>query len=61
MSASAGMSGTGSQKQTEIMSKVMLVMISVASLTLPAAIALYWIVTNALTVVQNIVMKRKKR
>lgn len=61
MSASAGMNGSGSQKQTEIMSKVMLVMISVTSLTLPSAIALYWIVTNALTVIQNLVIKRKKR
>lgn len=60
MSASAGVGGSGSQKQTELMSKIMLVMISVASLTLPAAIALYWIITNALTVVQNLIMKRKK-
>ncbi len=60
MQASSGMGGADTQKQSQLMSKVMLVMISVASLTLPAAIALYWITTNALTVVQNIIMKRKK-
>ncbi len=58
-STSAG-GGEAAQKQTQMMSKIMLVMISIASLSLPAAIALYWIVTNAFTVFQNILMNRKK-
>lgn len=61
MQASAGMGGDSANKQSQLMSKVMLVMISIASLTLPAAVALYWIVTNAFTVVQTILVKRKKR
>ncbi|HOP65509.1 MAG TPA: YidC/Oxa1 family membrane protein insertase [Bacilli bacterium] len=61
MQTTAGVGAEGAQKQTQLMSKIMLVMISIASLTLPAAIALYWIVTNAFTVVQNFIMKRKKK
>ncbi len=48
------------QKQTQFMAKFMLVMISVASLSLPTAIALYWIITNSFTVFQNMYLKRKK-
>lgn len=48
------------QKQTQFMAKFMLVIISVASLSLPTAIGLYWIVTNAFTVFQNMYIKRKK-
>lgn len=59
MQASSGMNG-GAQNQTQLMSKIMLIMISIASLTLPAAVALYWIVTNAFTVVQTLIVKRKK-
>ncbi len=44
-------------KQMGMMTKVMLVFISIASLSLPAAIALYWIVTNLFTIVQNIIIK----
>jgi len=61
MQTSAGMGGDAAQKQTQLMSKIMLIMISIASLTLPAAVALYWIVTNAFTVFQNMLVKRKKR
>ena len=59
MQSSAGMGG-GAQNQTQLMSKIMLIMISLASLTLPAAVALYWIVTNAFTVFQTLIVKRKK-
>ncbi len=59
MQSSAGMGGSA-QNQTQLMSKIMLIMISLASLTLPAAVALYWIVTNAFTVFQTMIVKRKK-
>ncbi len=45
-------------KQMQFMIKFMIVFISIASLSLPTAIALYWIVTNVFAVVQNIVIKK---
>ena len=44
-----------SGKQMKIMLYVMLFVISYASLTLPTALAFYWIITNAFIVVQNII------
>ena len=44
------------QKQTKIMLYVMLVLITYASLTLPTAIAFYWIVTYAFIAIQNIII-----
>ena len=38
----------------------MLAMISVASLTLPAAIGIYWITSSAFTILQNIYVEKKK-
>lgn len=45
-------------KQMQFMFKFMIVMISVASLYLSTAIALYWIVTNGFVVLQNFVFKK---
>ena len=45
------------QKQTKMMSIFMLVFIVFASFSLPTAIALYWIVSNGFTVIQNILLK----
>ncbi len=36
----------------------MIVMVSIASLSLPTAIALYWIVTNGFAVIQNLIIKK---
>ncbi len=57
-----------SMKQTEINSemerqmqfslKFMIIMISIASFSLPTAIALYWVVTNGFIVIQNYVFKK---
>ena len=44
---------TTQQGQGKSMLIIMLIMIFVASFSLPTAIALYWIVTNAFIVVQN--------
>ena len=38
----------------------MLAMISVASLTLPAALGIYWITSSAFTILQNIYVEKKK-
>ena len=45
-------------KQMQFMSKFMIIMISVASLYLSTALALYWIATNAFVVGQNFVFKK---
>ena len=58
--SSAGAGGEA-EKQMQMMSKFMIVMISVVSITLPVAIALYWIVTNGIMVLQNLLMKAPKR
>lgn len=46
------------EKQMQFMMKFMIIMISLASFSLPTAIALYWIVTNAFAVVQNIIINK---
>lgn len=45
-------------KQMDLMFKFMIVMISVASFSLPTALAYYWIVTNGFIVLQNYVIKK---
>ena len=44
--------------QMQFMVKFMIVFIGIASLSLPTAIALYWIVTNGFAVVQNLILKK---
>ncbi len=46
-------------KQTKFMLIFMTVFIGIASFQLPSAIALYWVVTNAFTVVQMAIMKKR--
>ena len=48
------------QKQMKMMSTFMIVFIMIASFSLPTSIALYWIVSNGFTVVQNLIMKKGK-
>jgi len=45
-------------QQMKFMFTFMILMISVASLSLPTAIALYWIITNGFAVIQNIIIKK---
>lgn len=47
-------------KQMGMMMKFMIVFISIASLSLPTALALYWIVSNGFMLVQNFLIKRSK-
>lgn len=56
----AASGGGEAEKQMQMMSKFMMIMISVISITLPVAIALYWIVTNGIMVLQNLYMKKIK-
>jgi len=56
---SAGATGTGAMgTQMQFIGKFMIIFISVISLSLPTAIALYWTVTNGFAVVQNLIVKR---
>ena len=48
-------------KQMQFMFKFMIIIISVASLSLPAAIGFYWVVTNGFAVVQNLIVKRSMK
>ncbi len=45
-------------QQMSFMFKFMIISISIASFTLPTAIAFYWIVTNGFAFIQNIIIKR---
>ncbi len=47
-------------KQMKMMSMFMVVFISIVSFTLPTAIALYWIVSNGFTIIQNLILKKGK-
>jgi len=56
---SSGAAGTGKMgAQMQFMGKFMIIFISIISLSLPTAIALYWTVTNGFAVVQNLIVKR---
>jgi YidC/Oxa1 family membrane protein insertase len=47
------------QQQMKMMFMFMIVMISFASLSLPTAIALYWIVTSGFAIIQNFIIKKR--
>lgn len=56
----SSMGGSSEQmKQTKYMLIFMTVFIGIASIQLPSAIALYWVVTNAFNVIQMAILKRK--
>lgn len=47
-------------KQMKMMSMFMVAFISIVSFSLPTSIALYWIVSNGFTVIQNLILKKGK-
>src|SRR5574344_355045 len=47
------------QKQMKFMTGFMIIFISIASFSLPTAIALYWIVTNGFNVIQNAIISKR--
>lgn len=47
------------EKQMKFMTRFMMIFIAIASFSLPAGIAIYWIATNLFTVVQNLIVKRQ--
>lgn len=57
----SGATMTGDQaKQMKMMSNMMVIFIGIASLTLSTGIALYWITNNTFTIIQNLIVKRRK-
>ncbi len=48
------------ERQMQFTLKFMIVFISIASFSLPTAIALYWIVTNGFVVIQNFILKKMR-
>lgn len=58
MNQNSNMGNNEVMKQMDFMFKFMIVMISVASFSLPTALAFYWIVTNAFIVIQNFLIKK---
>lgn len=59
LNSGASMSGEQA-KQMKMMSNIMVVFIGIASLTLSTGIALYWITNNTFTIIQNLIVKRRK-
>ena len=47
-------------QQMKMMSTFMVVFIMIISFSLPTSIALYWIVSNGFTVIQNLLLKKGK-
>ena len=63
LSFKSNMANTGSseqQQQMQFMTTFMLIFISIASFSLPTAIALYWVVTNGFSVIQTLIMKKRR-
>ena len=47
------------EKMMNSMSKMMIVMISIASFTISTGITLYWITNSGFTIIQNLLVKRR--
>lgn len=48
------------ESQMKMMNNIMVIFIGIASLTISTGIALYWITNNVCTIVQNLIVKRRK-
>lgn len=58
----SSMNPSGEQaNQMKMMMNISIVMISIASFTISTGIALYWIVNSSFTIVQNLLVKRRKK
>lgn len=60
-SMSNSMGNSDQEKQMKNMTIFMLVFITIASFSLPTAIALYWVVTNGFNVIQNLVIRKGRK
>lgn len=58
----SSMNPSGEQaNQMKMMMNISIVMISIASFTISTGISLYWIVNSSFTIVQNLLVKRRKK
>lgn len=60
-SMSNSMGSADQEKQMKNMTIFMLVFITIASFSLPTAIALYWVVTNGFNVIQNLIIRKGQK
>lgn len=60
ISMNTGAGSSEQQAQMKMTTNFMIVFISIASFSLPSAIALYWITTNGFNVIQGLLVKRGK-
>ena len=58
----SSMNPSGDQaNQMKLMMNISIAMISIASFTISTGIALYWIVNSSFTIIQNLLVKRRKK
>lgn len=60
LNATASISGE-QEKQMKMMTNMSVIMISIASFTISSGIALYWIFNSGFTILQNLLVKRRKK
>ena len=55
------MADEAQNKQMKMMSRISVIMITFASITMSVGIELYWIFNSGFTIAQNLLVKRKKK
>lgn len=60
LNSTAGIS-SDQEKQMKMMTNISVILISVASFTISTGIALYWIFNSGFTILQNLLVKRRKK
>ena len=60
LNATASMGGE-QEKQMKMMTNMSVIMISIASFSISSGIALYWIFNSGFTILQNLLVKRRKK
>ena len=56
----SGAAGAGQEKQMKMMRNILMVTMIFASFSISSGIAIYWITSSAFTIVQNLLVKRKR-
>lgn len=60
LNSTASMGGE-QEKQMKMMSNISIIFISIASFSISSGIALYWIFNSGFTILQNLIVKRRKK
>lgn len=60
LNSTAGV-GADQEKQMKMMTNISVIMISIASFSISSGIALYWIFNSGFTILQNLLVKRRKK